>query len=70
MDEKKIKRALKLLEIMDAARGRQVSNIIKSERSGDTLTGRRHYATYERQHDVYNKASEELAKIINAGKAP
>lgn len=64
MDAKQIKRALKLLEVMESARGKQLANIIKYERSGATATGKRCYATYERQCDIFSNASAELAQII------
>ena len=64
MDKKTADRIIKLLDVMEGARAKQVSNMVKSVRFGNTATGNRHQAIYERQHDVYAKASAELAQLI------
>ena len=64
MNAKQKKRAMKLLQTMESARDKQVRNIVKYERSGSTATGKSAYTTYERQCDLFQNASAELAKII------
>lgn len=67
MNSKQAKRAIKLIETLESARGKQLTNIIKYERYGATSTGKRCYATYERQCDIFDNAVMELTQIILGG---
>ena len=66
MDAKTKARCAELLAVMDDARRRQVTSHVDSVIAGcDSITGRRRYATYERQHDRYSTAAAKLAALIN-----
>jgi hypothetical protein len=59
------KRIDDLLTIMSDAARRQVAARLDAERAGvDSITGKRRYATYERQIERYNKAEAKLREMV------